>query len=105
MIQVGRGEGGAEVSLAQLQTYAQGSAGQDAGAQAATALKQRLGSGGDGLVHPVAGLALRHAFKLHALHLEPRSDQAVEFHAARNGVAPCHSRLLAEHSKRALLHG
>lgn len=68
-------------------SHAQDAVGEDSGAQAAPSLQRGFRAGCDGLIHPVAGLAFRDAFKLDALHGEAPADKGVQIDAFSDRIA------------------
>ena len=50
--------------------------------------EKRIGSGGDGFIHPVAGLALLDSFEKHAPDTELASDQAVQINSRDEDISP-----------------
>jgi hypothetical protein len=60
---------------------------QDSGAQPAASLQSLIRAWRDGLIHPIARLALTNALKLNALDRESFPDEKVEIDALRNDIA------------------
>jgi hypothetical protein len=68
------------------------SSSQNAGSKATSSLQEFFSTVRNGMIHPVTGLAFAYAFKLHALHAECFSDQAVQVDAASHDISTNYRR-------------